>query len=411
MMEMALARIRQLSAHEVGHTLGIQHNMAASTQDRASVMDYPHPLIRFDDNGDIDLDDAYGVGIGEWDKRVIQYGYQDFPDDVDAQAGRDQILAETIDKGFVYVSGNDSSAISDAHPLGNLWDNGTDSIKELQHLLRVRAYALGRFSERNIRPGRPMATLEEVLVPIYLLHRFQLIAVGKIVGGHEFQYAMRGDGQDISAPVSPDRQREAIAALLNTLAPAVLRLPDNILRLIPPRPPGFPKSRETFPTSTDKIFEPFGAARSAAALTLDVLLEPSRAARLIATSARNATSPGFIELTDDLLDISWFAPRQSGLDGEIQRTTNSLVLERLLMLVMNSDADVQVRAIALDTIERLDSWLASRVSSESDSNWRAHYRFARFNIERMRSDPASVEQLTPVGVPPGSPIGTTLDLN
>ena len=409
MMKMALARIRQLAAHEVGHTLGIQHNMAASTQGRASVMDYPHPLIRFDENGNIDLGDAYGVGIGEWDKRVIRHGYQDFPDRVDAQAGRDRILADTIAAGFVYVSDGDSRGIGDAHPLGNLWDNGADSIEELQHLLRVRAHALGRFSERNIRPGRPMATLEEVLVPIYLLHRFQLNAVGKLIGGHEYQYAMRGDGQDISAPVPPDRQREALAALLDTLTPAILRLPDKVLSLIPPRPPGFPKSRETFPTGTGKIFEPFGAARSAAALTLDVLLEPSRAARLIATGASNADSPGFYELTDGLLDASWFAPRVSGLDSEIQRSVNSLVLERLVMLALNGAADAQVRAIALDTVERLDSWLASRLSSESDRDWRAHYRFARFSIERLRSDPASVEQEAPVAVPPGEPIGTTLD--
>jgi hypothetical protein len=256
-----------------------------------------------------------------------------------------------------------------------------------------------------------MATLEEVLVPIYLLHRFQINAVGKLVGGHQYQYAMRGDGQGTSTPVSPDRQREAIAALLDTLSPDVLRVPDDVLRLIPPRPPGFPKSRETFPTSTGKIFEPFGAARSAAALTLDVLLEPSRAARLIATSARSASSPGFDELINDLLDASWFASRQSGLDGEIQRSTNSLVLERLLMLAMNGKADMQVRAITLDAIERLDAWLADRISNQSDNNWRAHYRFARFSIERMRTDPASIKQLAPVSAPPGAPIGTSLDWN
>jgi len=285
-MEMALARIRQLAAHEVGHTLGIQHNMAASTQGRTSVMDYPHPLIQFDANGNINLDEAYAVGIGEWDKRVVLYGYQDFPDDADVEAGRDQIMADTIDSGIVYVNDGDSRPIGSAHPLGNLWDNGADSIAELENLLQVRAYAMGRMSERNIRPGRPMATLEEVLVPIYLIHRFQLIAVGKLVGGEEFNYALRGDGQGISTLVSADRQREAIAALLNTISPAVLRVPDNVLRLIPPRPPGHPKSRETFPSSTGKIFEQFGAAQSAAALTLEVMLEPSRAARLIASNAR-----------------------------------------------------------------------------------------------------------------------------
>lgn len=408
-MEMALARIRQLSAHEVGHTLGIQHNMAASTQGRTSVMDYPHPLIQFDENGNINLDEAYAVGIGEWDKRVILYGYQDFADDIDRRAARDQIVAETIDSGLVYVTDDDSRPISSAHPLGNLWDNGADSIEELENLLQVRAYAMGRMSERNIRPGRPMATLEEVLVPIYLIHRFQLIAVGKLVGGENFHYALRGDGQDISVPVSADRQREAIAALVNTLSPAVLRIPDNVLRLIPPRPPGHPKSRETFPSSTGKIFEPFGAAQSAATLTLEVMLEPSRAARLIASNARQPTMPGFSELTDDLLRATWFAAHQSGIEGEIQRQTNSLALERLMMLAVNNDADAQVRAIALDAVNQLDNWLAPRATSEGDASWRAHYGFARFQIEQMRNDPSSIEQIQPVTVPPGEPIGTTLD--
>ncbi|MDH3989676.1 MAG: zinc-dependent metalloprotease, partial [Gammaproteobacteria bacterium] len=408
-MEMALSRIRQLSAHEVGHTLGIQHNMAASTQGRASVMDYPHPLIRLDDDGNITLDEAYDAGIGEWDKRVITYGYQDFPEGIDPEAGRDQIMADTIDSGLVYVSDGDSRPVGGAHPLGNLWDNGADAIEELENLLRVRAHALDRFSEENIRPGRPMATIEEVIVPIYLIHRFQVIATGKFIGGHYFNYAMRGDGQEASTPVSGDKQREAIAALLNTMTPEVLRIPENVLRLIPPRPPGHPKSRETFPTSTGKVFESIGAAQSAAALTLDSLLEPGRAARMNASSSRNATLPGFDELTGDLLQATWFGPRPAGMDGEIQRATNNLTLDRLMMLAMNSSADAQVRAIALDSINQLDSWLASRAGSENDNAWRAHYSFGRFRIEQMRNDPSSIEQIEPVVVPPGEPIGTTLD--
>ena len=404
MMEMALARIRQLVAHEVGHTLGIQHNMAASTQGRASAMDYPHPLIKFK-AGVLDLSDAYDVGVGEWDKRVILYGYQDFPDDADAQAERDRIMAETIDSGMVYVADSDSRAIGSAHPLGNLWDNGADSIEELNNLLNVRAYALGRFSERNIRPGQPMATLEEVLVPLYLLHRFQLIAVGKLVGGHEFTYAMRGDGQDIVSPVSADRQRAAIAALLNTLSPEVLRVPDKVLDLIPPRPPGNPKSRETFPTSTGKIFEQIGAAQSAASLTLEVLLEPSRAARMIASGARNALSPGFDELTDGLLRATWFASQRSGIEGELQRTVNNLALEKLMLLAINKEADTQVRAIALDAVNRIDNWLAILVKNPIDNRWRAHYGFGRYQIEQMRNDPASIEATEPVVTPPGEPIG------
>lgn len=408
MLRMSLARIRQLAAHEVGHTLGIQHNMAASTQDRASVMDYPHPLITIDEDGNIDLSDAYGVGIGEWDKRVILYGYQDFAAGADVSAGRDQIMADTISSGLDYVSDGDSRAIGTAHPAGNLWDNGADSIEELNKLLRVREVAMERFSANNIRPGRFMATLEEVLVPIYLLHRFQLHAVGKNLGGQYFSYAMRDDGQDIARPVGADRQRAALAALLHTLEPSVLRIPDDVLELIPPRPPGMPKSRETFPTGTGKVFEQTGAVQSAATLTLQVLLEPSRAARMIASAARHGT-PGFADLTSELLRTTWFAERMGGVDGDLQRTVMSLVLEHLMMLAVNPEANTQVRAEAYDSINTLDDWLMSRLNNESNNTWRAHYGFARFRIEQMRNDPASIEQIVPIAAPPGEPIGMTPD--
>jgi hypothetical protein len=377
--------------------------MAASTQNRASVMDYPHPLIQFDEDGNIDLSNAYDVGIGEWDKRVILYGYQDFADGTDANDARARIMAETIDSGLIYVADADSRAIGSAHPAGNLWDNGADSIQELNHLLRVRNYALNRFSDKNIRVGRPLATLEEVLVPLYLLHRHQLIAVGKILGGQEYTYAMRGDGQDLARPVPARRQRAAMTALLHTLDPAVLRIPENVLQLIPPRPPGHPKSRETFPTSTGKVFEQIGAAQSAASLTLDVLLEPTRAARMVSSNARNRT-PGFADLTAELLESTWLAARQTGVEGELQRVVNNLVLERLMLLAVNIAVDTQVRALALDAINSLDDILASRVNREGDNTWRAHYGFARFRIERMRNDPASVAEIVPVTTPPGEPI-------
>ena len=408
MMRMALARLRQLSAHEVGHTLGLHHNMAASTQDRASVMDYPHPLIRFDDNGELDLSDAYDVGIGEWDKRSILYGYQDFPQGVDSDSARADIMAETIAAGYAYVADNHSRPVGAAHPAGNLWDNGSDSIEELNHLLRVRDFALGRFSENNIRRGRPLATLEEVLVPIYLLHRFQLNAVGKLVGGHEFRYAMRGDGQEITAHVSAERQRAAMAALLRTLDPSVLRIPDNVLELMPPRPPGHPKSRETFPASTGDVFEQLGAAESAAALTLDVLLHPERAARMVLSNARFRT-PGFAELTSELLEATWLAPHRGGIEGEIQRSVNNLVLERLMMLAVSEAADSQVRALTLDAINTLDDWLGRSAGSERDNSWRAHYQFARTRIEQMRNDPSAIAEIETVTPPPGEPIGETLD--
>lgn len=404
MLDMALARIRQLSAHEIGHTIGIEHNFAASTQGRTSVMDYPFPLIGFGANGDIDLDDAYGVGIGAWDKRVVLYGYQDFPDDVDAEAERDRIISETV-ATLKFVSDQDSRSVGTAHPDGNLWDNGADAIEELEHLLRVREYALERFSERNIRPGRPLATIEEALVPIYLLHRFQLHAVGKFIGGDYFNYAMRGDGQAPTQPVAAAKQRAAMSALLQTLDPAMLRLSPELLATLPPRPPGYSKTRETFPGHTGPMFDPAGPAVSAAALTLEVLLHPARAARMNAAHAIDNDMPGFEELLRSLVASTWLNSRASGQDAAIQRVVNMQVLDSLLRLAVNAAADDQVRALARDSAITLDQWLAPRVSSEIDVAWRAHYREARARINWLSSDPDRIQQLPSVVVPPGSPIG------
>ncbi len=404
MLAMSLARIRQLSAHEVGHTLGIEHNFAASTQDRASVMDYPYPLIRLTADGRIDLGDAYDTGIGEWDERVVLYAYQDFPDGTDAAAARDRILAETVER-YAYVADADARAVGTPHPDGNLWDNGADAIAELEHLLRVRELVLSRFGERNIRPGRPWATLEEVLVPMYLLHRYQIEAVSKLVGGSYFDYALRGDGQRITAGVPAARQRAAIDALVGLLDPARLKLPDGIAELIPPRPPGFPAHRELFPRDTGATFDPAGPAASAVALTLAALLEPTRAARLERQHAADARLPGFEEVLGRTIGATWYAGREEGVEGLIQRRTNRQALHALMRLAADADTDDAVRALAADAIAALDDWLDDALDGRLERRWRAAYEAARRDVARFDEDAGYVHGLPDVTVPPGSPIG------
>ncbi len=399
MLEMSLARIRQLAAHEVGHTLGFEHNFAASTQDRASVMDYPAPLIGIRDDGSLDLSDAYDDKIGSWDKRTVLYAYQDFPDGADADAARLEILDETIAAGFKYVSDNDSRSAATAHPDGNLWDNGEDAVAELEHLLRVREIALNNFSERNIRIGRPLATIEEVLVPIYLLHRYQVEAVAKLIGGQQFKYNLRGDGQPTPLPVSVQRQQQAIDALIATLDPAMLELPDELVAMIPPRPPNDPKSRETFSGASGTVFDAKSPAASSVAMTLAVLLEPTRAARLA-----NAGAPGLDAVTGALLNATWKKRRSDEMSGAIQRQTDRQVMYALIGLAFNPSADGEVRAIALNAVDELAAWLA-RQSPKSDV-LSAHYKFAQFEINRLRTDPSLLDLVAPITVPPGSPIGS-----
>jgi hypothetical protein len=250
--------------------------------------------------------------------------------------------------------------------------------------------------------GRPLATIEEVLVPIYLLHRFQIEAVGKLIGGQYFNYNLRGDAQNTVVSVDPARQQQAIDALVATLDPAMLRLSDELLTLIPPRPPGNAKSRETFSGASGTVFDPKSPAASAVAMTLAVLLEPSRAARLTQTG-----TPGLGAVVRALLGASWYGSHAEGMAGSIQRQTNMQVLYGLLGLALDGTADAEVRAIALDGVSSLNAWLAKQKAKSDVLN--AHYRFAAYEIERLRKDPSAIASLTPVTVPPGSPIGSFQD--
>jgi len=405
MLELSLARIRQLAAHEVGHTLGMDHNFAASADNRSSVMDYPFPFVQLDGNGGLDVSEAYTVGIGEWDRRTVLYAYQDFPDGIDDASERQKILDETIASGLHYVADEDSRDPGTANPLGNLWDNGADAIAELERLLKVRAYALDHFSKDNIRPGRPLATLEEVLVPIYLLHRYQVQAVAKLIGGQYYTYELRGDGQAAPTAVDAQKQQKAIVALVNTLNPEVLRLPQKIVDIIPPRPPGFPLDRETFSRSTGVTFDPLAPARSAVSLTLDVLLNEERAARMNAQQTMNSSLPDFSLVLKALGQASWYGARRDGIAGAIQRLTADQYLNRLMRLSTDAKAESQVRAQAFLATRNLAQWLDQQGPLKLDDDWAAFYVQARHAISAMMDDPTRVTPVPAPPSPPGSPIG------
>jgi hypothetical protein len=405
MLNMSLARIRQLSAHEVGHTIGLEHNFAASVNDRASVMDYPFPLIRFDDNGQIDLSQAYGVGIGDWDKRTILWGYQDFPEGVDAGQARSDILDETLKSGLLYVSDEDSRNVGTAHAQGNLWDNGADAVDELEHLKKIRAHALDRFSLNTIRMGRPTATLEEVLVPLYLLHRFQIQAAGKWLGGQYFGYNLRGDGQALPTAVTPAEQRRAMTALLDTLSADFLLLPETVTDLITPRPPGNPLDRETFARQTGPVFDPLGPAAASARLTLDVLLHPQRLARMNRQRLADPRLPDAGVLLDTVFAATWRMERGGGMAGAIQRQTGQQVLDRVAAMVNQPDLGADIRAQAMHAVMSLDEWLGNQSRRRLDTDWDRHYAQARRDVRAVLNTPTEYTPSPPPKAPPGSPIG------
>lgn len=404
MQEMALARIRQLAAHEVGHTLGLAHNYAASVKERASVMDYPHPLAKLDASGNLDLSEAYATGIGAWDKVAIAYGYQDFPPGTDERAALQRIIQNSLADDLLFITDADARPAGGAHPLAHLWDNGRNAVDELHRVMQVRQAALAHFSEKNIRPGQPMGLLENVFVPVYLSHRYQLEAAAKVLGGLHYTYALRGDGQKPLAMIPAAEQRRALEALLQTLTPEALAIPERILQIIPPRPFGYGRDRELFAIRTGLTFDPLSAAETAANMALDVLLHPERAARLVEYHARDSQMPGLGEVVDRLLDATWKTRRDNPYAEAVQFVIDQAVLSHLLRLAANESAATQVRAVAYDKIDRLKTWLGERAGRESAER-RAHFKFAIAQIERFQENAEAFRPSRPPQPPAGSPIG------
>ncbi len=402
--EMGLARLRQLSAHEVGHTLGLNHNHAASARGRESVMDYPHPLIRLNDSGELDSSQAYDVGIGDWDKVAIAFGYGEFDRAEDEKAGLEKVLTDSIERGMTFIAWQDAGLPGSAHPRAHVWDNGADPIAELSEVMKVRAHALGQFSPSNIPLGAPMATLEETLVPVYFYHRYQVEAVAKLLGGMDYNYALRGDGQTVTEIVSPQRQQAALDALIETLQAEILALDERILRLIAPRPLDYQRGRETFASRTDPVFDPLAAAEAAAGHSIGLILHPARTARLVQFHARDQVNPSLEETIDRLFEGTWKSSRKNGYHAEVGRAVDQAMLHHLMRLAADKDAAPQVRAVAESKLGELKTWLVSHLGRGKDEARKAHFSYAISSITRFLENPAQFE-LSPLAVmPDGSPI-------
>jgi len=404
MLEMALARLRQLAAHEVGHTIGLIHNFAASAANRASVMDYPHPYVQFTE-GKLDFSQAYATGIGEWDKAAVAYGYSDFPDHANEREELQKIIQQTVAKGMIFISDRDARAAGGAHPDAHLWDNGADAADELLRIMQVRQHALQKFSEKNIPIGAPMSSLEEALVPLYLSHRYQVNAASKLLGGLYYTYAMRGDGQKITGIVQPVLQRKALAAILTTLSAEALALPESILQIIPPRAEGYDRNRETFDIRTSVTLDPLSAAETAARQTLQFLLHPARATRLVEFHSRNEQNPGLDEVIDEILLATWKTDRAASYHAEIQRVVDTIALDQLIELRKSGAAATQARAIASVKLDDLKQWCSENSFLVADPLQAAHLRFAAEKIKQLQENPGELKKSTPVETPAGSPIG------
>ena len=409
MQEMALARLRQLAAHEVGHTLGLMHNYCASTVNRSSVMDYPAPYVKLGADGTPDVTSAYATGIGEWDKVSIAFGYQDFAPGTNEEAALSKILLDAYRRGLRYLTDQDARPAGSSSSVAHLWDSGTNAVDELNRLMQVRGAALQRFGENNIREGAPLATLEDVLVPLYLVHRYQLEATSKLVGGMDYTFALRGDGQTATQIVAPAEQRRALAAVLATLKPDVLALPEPLLKMIPPRPPDYERGREHFKIHTRPVFDALAPAEAAAQHALQFLFNPERAARLVEFHALNAENPALQEVLETILAATWKTRHGEGSSGQIANVVDMVALYDLMALAANDHASDEVRAIARLELDELHGWLNAPLAGRQTISDQAHVSFASWQIEQFEKDPKRMELMAPAEPPDGPPIGTDDD--
>ena len=398
----ALARIRQLSAHEIGHTIGLGHNYYNSTKGRISVLDYPHPLITLRPDGTMDLSDAYDVGIAEWDKVAIQYGYTQFPAGTNETAELKKILDEAWKEDIRYMSNGDL----DLHPGVDQWNNGTDEAAELTRILQLRRAAMEGFGERAIKVGRPMALMEEALVPVYLHHRYAVDAAVTALGGQEYTYAMRGDGLVPTRWAPAARQTKALDALMSALRLSDLVLPSAVVQNIPPRPPGFGANREMFPRMTGGAFDPVSPAVAATEVVLGGIFSNTRAARLVAQKAVDASLPGLEDVLNRLNTTVFDARPANGYESEINRAMERALVSRI-MTMAESAPMTQVRAIATQTLKSLPT-RASLLPANAGTNTaeRAHRQLLADDIKRFLDRPYT--ELRPASTPappPGAPIG------
>ena len=397
-VEMALARVRQLSAHEVGHTLGFPHNYMASSYGRESVMDYPAPFVQIDENGNIDLSNAYVQRIGEYDKLSVNWLYREFPNGTNETQALERIAEQGVVDGLIYMGHTNNNFIGASHQYASVWDNGSNLVDHLKLEIRIREIGLERFGIDAIRTGEPMSTLEFVLLPLYMHHRFQLRSAIQSLGGADFRYALKGDGQIPFTIVEAEEQRDVLETVLSTLAVDFLALSPEIVEMIPP--PAYRYSEgEEFPGYTQQVFDPLAVASAAATFTVGEILNPDRMARLVFFGSMG-DYPDLQEVADGLIETTWGASETGNTyRQQVLHTAQRSVVDQMMQQASMAGNPAEVRAILSDRLDQL----ASGIETEGAPS--PHRKLVAADIRRWQS---RIENTVPgpqLQMPAGDPIG------
>jgi len=406
LMNIALARIRQLAAHEVGHTLGLAHNFAASSYNRASVMDYPHPLYELKD-GNVSAENAYVEDLGIWDKSVIAYGYQDDGSD----SALSKIVSDNQQKGMLFISDPDSRQKSNLHPKASLWDNGSDATEELNRMVKVREHSLEQFGLNSLHVGRPLSDLHEILIPLFYSHRYQVEAAAKLIGGIDYQYDVKSNSSDAnkklgSKIVKAEKQNNAIRSILQTLSPEFLNISDSLNQLLLPKAYEYSNSRESLIGKTGVSFDRVELASASIQHSLSLIFEPTRLARVRQQNMSESDIPSIVEMGEMLHQQLWSTSESKGVSKLIKQKSVDLSYSNLLNLLNSETVDFQVKSEVLTILEKEKGYLKKKLESLGVKS--ENYGFIKFQWLRLNN--LSVKNLKKdmliklPKMPPGSPI-------
>ena len=396
-VDMALDRVRQLSAHEVGHTLGFPHNYLASSYGRESVMDYPAPLIEITDDGEIDLSNAYLQRIGEYDKLSVRYAYEQFPPGANEEEELESIVQESIDRGLLFMAHNNNNFVGAGHQFASVWDNGDNLVDQLKHEFEVRRIGMENFSPDLIREGEPYSNLEYVLLPLYMHHRFQLNSAAQSIGGANYRNAVRGDGQTPFTIIDGDEQRDALNAVLSTLSVDFLKLPANVLDLLPPAAYRHTQG-ESFPGRAGLLFDALGASEASANLSVQQLMHPARMARLV-TYGSMGDYPDLEEVVDSLIEHTWGAETPEDEYGQrVLSVVQRVAVDEMITQASNTESSGEVRSVLASRLNELANQL------EEERNPSAHQEGVAADIRRWQQRAENALPEPALQMPAGDPI-------